>query len=63
LLQPERPIIPQPLMAQLKNCGKLVIPVGEKDQIMTMESGKNDQFERSMTYDFKFVPLLKNKIK
>ncbi len=56
------PIIPQALMAQLKIGGKLVIPVGEKDQIMTMLIRKNEtQFEKHEFGDFKFVPLLENK--
>ncbi|MEC4003778.1 protein-L-isoaspartate(D-aspartate) O-methyltransferase [Flavobacterium sp. SUN052] len=56
------PIIPQPLMAQLKIGGKLVIPLGEKDQIMTMLIRKNEtQFEKHEFGDFKFVPLLENK--
>ncbi|WP_396170108.1 protein-L-isoaspartate(D-aspartate) O-methyltransferase [Flavobacterium sp.] len=56
------PIIPQALMAQLKIGGKLVIPVGEKDQIMTMLIRKNEtQFEKHELGDFKFVPLLENK--
>ena len=57
------PIIPQPLMAQLKIGGKLVIPIGEKDQVMTMLIRKNEtQFEKHEFGDFKFVPLLENKI-
>jgi protein-L-isoaspartate(D-aspartate) O-methyltransferase len=56
------PIIPQPLMAQLKIGGKLVIPVGEKEQIMTLLIRKNEtQFEKHEFGDFKFVPLLENK--
>ncbi|WP_395054069.1 protein-L-isoaspartate(D-aspartate) O-methyltransferase [Flavobacterium sp.] len=56
------PIIPQPLMAQLKIGGKLVIPLGEKEQIMTMLIRKNEtQFEKHEFGDFKFVPLLENK--
>lgn len=56
------PIIPMPLMAQLKIGGKLVIPVGDKEQIMTMLIRKNEtQFEKHEFGDFKFVPLLENK--
>ncbi len=56
------PIIPKPLMAQLKIGGKLIIPVGDKEQIMTMLIRKNEtQFEKHEFGDFKFVPLLENK--
>lgn len=56
------PIIPQALMAQLKIGGRLVIPLGEKHQIMTMLIRKNaTQFEKHEFGEFRFVPLLENK--
>ena len=56
------PFIPQPLMAQLKIGGKLVIPLGEEHQIMTMLVRKNEtQFEKHEYGEFRFVPLLENK--
>jgi protein-L-isoaspartate(D-aspartate) O-methyltransferase len=54
--------IPKSLMAQLKIGGRLVIPVGEINQIMTLLIRKNEtQFEKHEFGDFKFVPLLENK--
>lgn len=56
------PFIPQPLMAQLKIGGKLVIPLGENHQIMTMLIRKNEsQFEKHEYGEFRFVPLLEDK--
>ncbi len=56
------PFVPNPLLAQLAVGGKLVIPVGEKEQIMTVFTRKSDtEFEKKEFGAFKFVPLLENK--
>lgn len=58
------PMIPKPLMAQLKIGGRLVIPVGDENQTQTMTVlvRKNEtQFEKHEYGEFRFVPLLENK--
>lgn len=56
------PMIPQPLMAQLKIGGRLVIPLGEDVQIMTLLIRINEtQFEKHELGEFRFVPLLEDK--
>ena len=56
------PFVPKPLLAQLKIGGRLVIPVGDEDQIMTLYIRKGPkEFEKHELGNFKFVPLLENK--
>ncbi|MDO4728645.1 MAG: protein-L-isoaspartate(D-aspartate) O-methyltransferase [Bacteroidota bacterium] len=55
--------IPNALMSQLKIGGKLVIPLGESEQVMTMLVRKNEtQFEKYQYGVFRFVPLLQDKV-
>lgn len=56
-------IIPKALMAQLKIGGRLVIPLGDEVQVMTMLIRKNEtQFEKHEFGTFRFVPLLEDKV-
>lgn len=56
------PFVPNPLLAQLKIGGKLVIPVGENVQIMTVYTRKSEsEFEKEEHGEFRFVPLLEDK--
>ena len=56
------PFIPNPLMAQLKIGGRLVIPLGEKEQIMTLLVRESEtKFVKHEFGEFRFVPLLVDK--
>lgn len=56
------PEVPKPLLAQLKVGGRLVIPVGFDEQIMTLYVRKSEkEFEKKEFGSFRFVPLLENK--
>jgi protein-L-isoaspartate(D-aspartate) O-methyltransferase len=56
------PFVPKPLLSQLKIGGRLVIPVGDVDQIMTLYIRKGTkEFEKHELGNFKFAPLLENK--
>ncbi|MDL1891495.1 protein-L-isoaspartate(D-aspartate) O-methyltransferase [Sphingobacteriales bacterium CHB3] len=53
------PDVPEPLMKQLDNGGKLVIPVGDLDfQTLIVVTRLGEKFERKEIHGFKFVPLI-----
>ncbi len=56
------PEVPKALMSQLKVGGRLVIPVGFEDQIMTLlERTSEKEFKKTEYGSFRFVPLLEDK--
>ena len=56
------PEVPKALLGQLKVGGRLVIPVGEEEQIMTrIHRISEKEFERETFGVFRFVPLLEDK--
>ncbi|MBT4678690.1 MAG: protein-L-isoaspartate(D-aspartate) O-methyltransferase [Flavobacterium sp.] len=57
------PFVPKPLLAQLKVGGMLLIPVGDKKQIMTLFHRKSPkEFDKQELGDFAFVPMLQKKV-
>ncbi len=58
------PEIPSSLLGQLKLSGVLVIPLGNKEQIMTtlVKTGENE-YHKEEFGEFRFVPMLQDKAK
>ena len=53
------PIVPQPLLYQLKDGGKLLLPLGETySQVLTLIEKKKDKFEHTDICACVFVPLV-----
>jgi protein-L-isoaspartate(D-aspartate) O-methyltransferase len=56
------PEVPQPLLDQLADGGRLVIPIGDSDiQTLLIIRRVQDRFERAEAGGFKFVPLVGKK--
>ena len=56
------PFVPKRLLSQLKVGGKLLIPVGDEKQVMTLFIRKTSkEFEKHELGDFSFVPMLQEK--
>ena len=56
------PDVPKPLLQQLAFGGRLVIPIGTDEQIMTRYTRISEkEFDKETFGAFRFVPMLKNK--
>lgn len=56
------PFVPKALLAQIKVGGELLIPVGDRTQVMTLFTRKSPkEFEKKELGDFAFVPMLEKK--
>lgn len=56
------PEIPKALLSQLKIGGRMVIPVGNEEQVMLLITRTSEtEFERRECGSFRFVPLLEDK--
>ncbi|WP_372767924.1 protein-L-isoaspartate(D-aspartate) O-methyltransferase [Lutibacter sp.] len=56
------PFVPNALLSQLKVGGRLIIPIGDEEQIMTLFIRTSEKdFEKHELGKFKFVPMLKKR--
>lgn len=56
------PFVPNDLLSQLKVGGKMIIPVGDEVQTMTLFIRKSlKEFDKTIFGQFRFVPLLEDK--
>ncbi len=56
------PYVPKPLLAQLAIGGRLVIPIGDESQIMTVFTRASaTEFKKEEFGEFRFVPMLEDK--
>ncbi|WGH76296.1 protein-L-isoaspartate(D-aspartate) O-methyltransferase [Tenacibaculum tangerinum] len=56
------PYVPKALLSQIKVGGRLLIPVGNQEQVMTLFIRKSPkEFEKHELGDFRFVPMLAKK--
>jgi protein-L-isoaspartate(D-aspartate) O-methyltransferase len=56
------PFVPNPLLAQLKIGGRLIIPIGNDPQIMHLYVRTSQtEFKKETFGEFRFVPMLENK--
>lgn len=51
------PRIPQPLLDQLKDGGRLVIPVGDREQTLRVVTREGDSFSEKVIIPVRFVPM------
>ncbi len=52
------PVVPEPLLRQLRLGGRLVIPVGDEEQELLVITRREDGFDRRAILPVRFVPML-----